>query len=191
LYSGAIPGLIGLLPFYFFTNFWVDKYLMLRHYRVPPNYGIRLSDRVTNYLAICLILRGGLNLWLFTTQEIFPSHLYYEYFDGLPYAYINEAEDIWEDRLRSKFGFLYFLLLCGIVALFLFFQPCFKELMVACFFKTKRRKGGEKVWRPYSLESRQIEKDRGLANYDLESNKEYKGAYLGVKGLQRGGRDDF
>lgn len=37
-YSGGLPVLYPIASIYFFITYWVDKYLLINHYKEPPNY---------------------------------------------------------------------------------------------------------------------------------------------------------
>ena len=70
MYSAAIPILYiaGLLIC--FSMYWSDKILFLRHYRLPPRYGIDLAARSNKIMMFAIILHLLTGVYMLSNRDI-------------------------------------------------------------------------------------------------------------------------
>lgn len=53
------------------VTYWADKWLFLRHYRLPPSYGKRLAERVAIIMEWGIILHLFFGLFMLSNPDIF------------------------------------------------------------------------------------------------------------------------
>ena len=71
MYSSAIPILYvsGLLIC--LTMYWSDKFLFLRHYRLPPRYGRDLASRSISMMEYAIVLHLIIGCYMLSNETIF------------------------------------------------------------------------------------------------------------------------
>mmetsp|Transcript_31926 Transcript_31926/g.68931 ORF Transcript_31926/g.68931 Transcript_31926/m.68931 type:complete len:449 (+) Transcript_31926:296-1642(+) len=72
LYSAGMPIMLLLVAFTFFVMFWVEKFLLLRVYRTPPQYGDGMAKMCMNVLPWAALMHLSLSLWIFSAGDTFP-----------------------------------------------------------------------------------------------------------------------
>ena len=77
LYSGGIPILNVICFFAFVAQYWVDKHLLLKHYKRPPRYSHKFNNKVIRLLPYAVILHCAFALLAMGSEAIFPKD--YEY----------------------------------------------------------------------------------------------------------------
>jgi hypothetical protein len=55
-FSGGIPILYAIAAVFFFVTYWVDKILLLKFYRKPPNYSIKMANGVAKWFKWALLM---------------------------------------------------------------------------------------------------------------------------------------
>lgn len=72
-FSAAMPimYLAGLILF--FSMYWSDKALFLRHYKRPPKYGLELATRSLKILEWAIPIHFFFGLLMLTNPEIFSA----------------------------------------------------------------------------------------------------------------------
>ena len=73
LYSGGMPIMNVICCLTMFMLYWVDKFLILRHYTKPPLYNHLLNERVLHYLPYAVIFHCGFSLYMYGATDIFPN----------------------------------------------------------------------------------------------------------------------
>ena len=73
MYSGGIPVLNIFCFFTIFFLYWVDKYLILNHYKRPPKYSQAFNDRILILLPFAVIIHCAISQYAYGTQHIFPT----------------------------------------------------------------------------------------------------------------------
>mmetsp|Transcript_32060 Transcript_32060/g.23694 ORF Transcript_32060/g.23694 Transcript_32060/m.23694 type:complete len:162 (+) Transcript_32060:40-525(+) len=140
LFSGFIPLLVVLLPFYFFVYYYIDKLLMYRLCKVPPRYENRLNTVALNLLGIGVMLHVCMNIWVFSNQLIFPNEVFStEPENGVTYYYVEDYS-FWE-RVFSINGLPFFILLCTCFFSLFLCSPVLQSLAFACFFSASTKRG--------------------------------------------------
>jgi hypothetical protein len=164
LYSGGMPLMNVLCFLSMFLLFWVDKFLILRHYKRPPLYNELLHQRAMTYLPYAVIFHCGFALYMYGATDIFPYHVS----DQGPYGTNSVGE-----RLKTLTGFVNIILI--IVAATAMCWGILYGKVFACIMKKKVIEVGV-------LKNAEgtIEKDlesigaHGLKYYDICLHPEYR-----------------
>lgn len=75
MYSSGMPTLILVAMFSFLISFWVDKFMLLRMYKKPPQYDAALTKRVVGLLPTALFLKMCFGVWFFGNSQVMRSSL--------------------------------------------------------------------------------------------------------------------
>lgn len=73
VYAAAMPLLLLIGALTFYVGYWVDKFLFLRFYRIPPQYGRELSRGVANTIQVALLLHILVSMWAFGQDQLFDT----------------------------------------------------------------------------------------------------------------------
>eukprot|EP00624_Nannochloropsis_granulata_P007896 evm.model.NODE_9949_length_46820_cov_28.931910.9 len=73
VYAATMPILLLIGALSFYIGYWVDKFLFLRFYRIPPCYGRELSRGVANTIQIALLLHVLVSIWSFSQDNLFET----------------------------------------------------------------------------------------------------------------------
>jgi len=154
IYCTAIPAFLLYLPVYFLIHFWIDKWLLIKHCKIPPKYETSLNDRANNIIAFSLMLHIFCSMWIFTTPEIFPSEVkVYDHISKVKYYYVSPMGFI--DRILDPRVSSFVVLFFACLVFFFVIEPLSISLVKACCFKKPRR--GQRIrygtMRTYSVES--------------------------------------
>lgn len=74
MYSTTVPILYVYGAILCFVQYWMDKYLFLRHYRKPPNYGLGLARYARQTIEWALLIHLLMGLYMMSDPEIFPVY---------------------------------------------------------------------------------------------------------------------
>ena len=81
-FSSAMP-LLYLAGFiHFFFTFWMDKFLLLRYYRLTEGYTAKLSKNIIRILPIAVILHLLFGLVLISNRNLLQSTIYKNFWLG-------------------------------------------------------------------------------------------------------------
>jgi hypothetical protein len=72
-FSAGLPLLLFLALISFALSYLVDRFLLLRFYRRPPQRDERLQVKVNQALPYALFIHLGLACWMYGSQEVFGS----------------------------------------------------------------------------------------------------------------------
>ncbi len=64
------------------TTYWVDKYYLLRFYRVSPQTDLNLPNSICFNILIALLLHTCVGIWIYGNQNIFPVKISEFMFDN-------------------------------------------------------------------------------------------------------------
>lgn len=73
MYAGGIPILNLFCFFAILILYWVDKYLVLNHYRLPPRFSQLFNDRILVILPFAVIIHSLISMWMYGSEHIFPT----------------------------------------------------------------------------------------------------------------------
>ena len=73
VYAATMPILLLIGALSFYAGYWVDKFLFLRFYRIPPSYGRELSRGVANTIQVALLLHVLVSIWSFSQDDLFVT----------------------------------------------------------------------------------------------------------------------
>lgn len=73
IYGTGMPILYPIGALNFFIGYWVDKYLLLNHYRKPPMYTSFIILSVITWFRWALLFRFAISIWTFSNEKALPS----------------------------------------------------------------------------------------------------------------------
>jgi hypothetical protein len=73
LFSAGMPILIPIGMAYVVVLFWVDKFLLLRYHRTPPQYGVDLGQTMLRYLPWCIVGHLAFAVWMLSNSSVFST----------------------------------------------------------------------------------------------------------------------
>lgn len=73
IYGTGMPILYPIGAFNFLIGYWVDKYLLLNHYRKPPMFTHFIILRVITWFKWALLFHFVVSFWIFTNTKALPS----------------------------------------------------------------------------------------------------------------------
>ena len=161
MYSGGVPLLLPVLVVYLTLQYWVDKWLFMRYYKIPPKFNLSIHNRSMQIVPYALILHVLMSLWFYTTPELYPVIVVGS--DS------KDSQVRVYDRLFSDNGFVFLLLLVGIVVYFLFQETILTLVCKRCC----NRKIAIDVPDEGFANSKQKIDLTGIASYDIYENPKY------------------
>lgn len=73
LFGAVLPLLVPIAFFGMLLSFYVDKWLLLRFYRIPPHYDVHLGRALTSWIPWAIFLHLGFTAYAMSTPAIFAS----------------------------------------------------------------------------------------------------------------------
>ena len=147
--------------------YWVEKFLILRHYKRPPLFNHSLNDQVVKLLPISIIFHCSFSLYMYGASDLFPSKfLRLDEWDEPEY----ETNSI-NERIERNSG-LANLAIIGITFACLVWVNLYARVF-KCIFKKRivdvSAMGRGKI-------EQELEKIRmqGFDSYDIKKHLEYK-----------------
>jgi hypothetical protein len=165
LYSGGMPILNIVCFLTMFCIFWIDKTLILRHYRKPPFYSSAINERLVRLLPLAVMIHCGFSLYAYSASDIFPSSVRKTKNGNIEGETVPLIERIY--RISGIIN-LILIFLSGLFIVFLMFiLPLCGKKKNSVFDEGHVRKG------TYSMELAKI-KAQGLHSYNIMENQNYK-----------------
>ena len=75
-FAAGMPILLPIGCASFIVSFYVDKYLFLRFYRIPPHYDSRMGMTMSGLFPYAILLHVGCAAWMYSNKAIFSSAEY-------------------------------------------------------------------------------------------------------------------
>lgn len=164
-YCNAFPIMIYLLWIYCNWQYWMEKYMILRHYKIPSRVGTYMHYKVIETLPYWLFIHFMYSWWFYGSPGILENW----WFDSSRSAFSEEA---FKTRVKSRYGFPFLILSVILGVLLLTKSTCFK------WYNDIREylKGTEieplGIASNFNEEKHQMEKT-GLITYDISKNPNY------------------
>ena len=73
MYSGGMPILYPFACVFFFVYYWLDKILMIKYFRKPPQFDNYIALHMLKYFKWILLFHIAITFWMFLSKEIFTS----------------------------------------------------------------------------------------------------------------------
>jgi hypothetical protein len=169
LYSGGMPFLNIICFITLFSLYWIDKTLILRHYKKPPFYSYDINRRLVSLLPLAGIFHCAFSLYMYGSSDIFPKGFYASSTSSYAIPKVNTLTD----RIQTYSGVINLFLIfvgLGFITLNIFITP----LKALC------RRGKYKVsdeaaidQGTYTVELEKI-KAQGLHSYNIMENEIYR-----------------
>lgn len=164
LYSGGMPILNIICFLTMFCIFWIDKTLILRHYRKPPFYSSAINERLVRILPLAIVIHCSFSLYAYGATDIFPSEVKGEEGD-----FKGKSVSLWERmyRMTGIINLILILLSVIFVILLVFALPLCRSKVNKVFDEDHAIRG------TYSMELTRI-KAQGLHSYNIMENLTYR-----------------
>lgn len=176
LYSGGIPMLNVTCCVTMLVLYWIDKFLVLRHYSKPPRFSQELNDKFLSILPLSAALHSAFSLYMLGAEDIFPEHFYTQ--DGYLYPYTNTVYD----RVVSISGIIYIGIIIVSISAYVYISS--SNWYFSCSFKKKNYSKvhaenieGEKTF----FDELENIKEHGLHTYNILSNQIYHDLIVSMK----------
>jgi hypothetical protein len=69
-YGGGLPLLYPISALYFGVTYWVDKYLLTKHYRKPPSYNTRIAKGALYWFKWALLIHCVITVRMISDSSI-------------------------------------------------------------------------------------------------------------------------
>lgn len=112
-YSSGIPIMYLISCFSFFCTYWIDKFLLLKFYRLTEGYTGHVSRKIVRILPLSILLHSLFGLMIFSYPHIMNST--HQPFSGSGNQYFNASR-------MGQTHMLVFIAGCLIVWFILFFE---------------------------------------------------------------------
>jgi hypothetical protein len=126
LYSPGIPILYVLCFIFFFITYWLDKILVLRVYRTPPQINLYMTKLFIILLFLGVILHLGFSIWMYGNKYIMPysDKTFLDQISNIVGEYLNQyANDNFKAEVIRKItlphNLILFIFLCFLVAIYI------------------------------------------------------------------------
>lgn len=169
LYSGGMPLLNVICFLTLFSIFWIDKVLILRHFRKPPFYSYAINDRLVLFLPIAVAFHCAFSLYMYGASDIFPSS--YSKPSGSTFV-VPDTVSISERLLRYS-GIIHFIMILVSLS-FIAVRFIGAPLKALCCNKKYSIRDQAGVGQgTYKIEIDKI-KAQGLHSYNIMENPTYR-----------------
>ena len=112
-FSSGLPILYATGFVSLVLSYWFDKFLLLRYYRLTPEYTKHMSRAIVNILPLALLLHMIVGLAMFSWPDGLKSSVVYPWF-GIRGPYFSN------ERLGQYHIFIFTLASLLIIAIFVF-----------------------------------------------------------------------
>merc|ERR1712118_479480 len=100
MYSAGMPILNLIGAGYCFFSFWIDKWVLLRYAKKPPQYNDMLVRKALKMMPYAVLLHMGIGCWTFANNLLFPSDFITQsWADSYGERFAPYTDDL--DRIRS------------------------------------------------------------------------------------------
>mmetsp|Transcript_26725 Transcript_26725/g.27770 ORF Transcript_26725/g.27770 Transcript_26725/m.27770 type:complete len:1347 (+) Transcript_26725:6-4046(+) len=135
VFAPGIPILYACLLLFLFMTYWLDKILLLRFYKTPPQYDIFLNKTFNYIISIAIFLHLCFAIWIFGNPDIFAdSHESLSFFSGISDTISNFS--VFNDGIGDEIGRratvshnIFLLGLLGILVVFVVVRLIFYDLI--------------------------------------------------------------
>lgn len=76
VYAGPIPVVVPVAAFTFILSYWIDKWVLLRVYRRPPQYDETMALWAIKVMPIALCLHLGMSIWAYGQHPRLQSKVF-------------------------------------------------------------------------------------------------------------------
>lgn len=75
MFSSGMPILYFVALITFLVSYWIDKYLILYHYRMPPSYTINLSYYSIQIMKFAIVFHYLFGFYMFSYAGVLPGRI--------------------------------------------------------------------------------------------------------------------
>lgn len=137
-FSSGIPILYSFICIFLFLNYWVDKILLLKFYRTPPQYDIKLSKYFNLVIIMALIIHLCFGIWVYGNDDILTSDNTPDYLSSIQ-SFVNNLSILdnsigyeLKRRISLPHNLVLFLLLLIIIIFSILKLIVFDVLKIIC-----------------------------------------------------------
>lgn len=115
-FSTGIPLLYCIAMMNYLTYYFVEKYMFIHLYRIPPHFSNSVGKRASSILPYAFILHLAMSIWVLSNKELFIN----EETDSNGSAQVRTGSGSVEEKISGTATFPLFVFLIGILAIRLF-----------------------------------------------------------------------
>jgi hypothetical protein len=112
-FSTGIPILYVICMVNFLLYYFVEKYLFIHLYRIPPHFGNNVGKRATAILPYAFVLHLVMSIWMLSSNEIFSKDPY----DPVGIESLTEISVFVRSKITGRATFPLFVFLVAIVVI--------------------------------------------------------------------------
>ena len=152
-----------------FSLYWIDKTLILRHYRKPPFYSYAINQRLVVLLPLAVAFHCAFSLYMYGASELFPS----SFTKPAGNTYVVPSPVTIPERIYRYTGIINIILI-GVASCFIAVRFLVSPLKALCRSKLQSIREEAGVGQgTYRLELDKIQA-QGLHSYDIMENQTYR-----------------
>lgn len=183
-FSTGIPLLYLIGAGNFFVAYFVEKYLFIHLYRIPPHFSNNVGKRATALIPYALVLHLAISMWVLSNPELFEDNQ-----DSNSKSVGGVVNNSVQDKITGQATFplfIFLLLILVIRVLTHFFKVSLRSLkkFAAAFFGRCCTTGNDTTKKMASAQavvtySRAVQRNliKGLSTYNILQNPAYKEAF--------------
>ena len=182
MYSGGIPVLNIFCFFTIVFLYWIDKFLVLNHYKKPPKYSQRFNDRVLLLLPFAVLFHCGISQYMYGTQHIFPTGYHEAEDENFGETYVTADVEEPYDRIHRQSSGVPNMILMIAAGGMIIFNQLISVILMQCRSKWRKNFGKssdlekeeESANKKHTIEE-ELEniRDKGLSSYHIIKNENY------------------
>jgi hypothetical protein len=170
LYSGGIPLLNIICCVSLFLIYWIEKILVVNHYRAPPAYDHGVNQQLQAILPDAVILHCGFSLYMYGSESIWPQD--FDATDYDPTYFDNTAipvEMSLEDRIKHFTG-ITMIVMMSVTIIAVLLSQALAEIILKGRYSALSQTKIQVLEYTQARESLRL---RGIASYNIMANPIY------------------
>lgn len=114
-FSTGIPILYAICAANYFIYYFVEKYLFIHLYRIPPHFSNNVGKRATAMLPYAFIIHLFMSIWVLSNTELFKNNI-----DEDGASVVDHSDSPVSEKITGRATFPLFVFLVAILALRIF-----------------------------------------------------------------------
>jgi len=111
-FSTGIPILYAICAANYFIYYFVEKYLFIHLYRIPPHFSNNVGKRATAMLPYAFIIHLFMSIWVLSNTELFQNNI-----DEDGASVVDHSDSPVSEKITGRATFPLFVFLVAILAL--------------------------------------------------------------------------
>ena len=180
MYSSGIPLLNILCLITLFFTYWCEKFLILRHYKKPPQYSDTINARAIMFLPFAIIFHCTFAIYAYGSSEIFPIG----YTKDMGSSFVIPNTSTTFQRLSKDYGIANLIMIILNIFIFIgirYFSRIYNKINTITRVQTELQLSVEQDIETLLNEN----KISGLTTYDIYQNPKYRDLILSIDSISK------